>query len=72
MIWPVYFFSIISLFVFLLRSHGKEKLGDEPDFAKASYYFNPITDKWVMIFFGYIFVIWAIKHQNPVTNLSFH
>jgi isopenicillin N synthase-like dioxygenase len=25
-------------------SHGKEKLGDEPDFAKASYYFNPITD----------------------------
>ncbi|KAL7540220.1 hypothetical protein ACHAXR_009951 [Thalassiosira sp. AJA248-18] len=26
-------------------SHGKEKLGDEPDFAKASYYFNPITDK---------------------------
>ena len=26
-------------------SHGKEKLGDKPDFAKASYYFNPITDK---------------------------
>ena len=26
-------------------SHGKEKLGDEPDFAKASYYFNPLTDK---------------------------
>lgn len=26
------------------RSHGKEKLGDEPDVAKASYYFNPITD----------------------------
>mmetsp|Transcript_21515 Transcript_21515/g.30770 ORF Transcript_21515/g.30770 Transcript_21515/m.30770 type:complete len:384 (-) Transcript_21515:107-1258(-) len=25
-------------------SHGKEKLGDEPDFAKASYYFNPLTD----------------------------
>ena len=25
-------------------SHGKEKLGDEPDFSKASYYFNPITD----------------------------
>jgi len=25
-------------------SHGKEKLGEEPDFAKASYYFNPITD----------------------------
>ena len=25
-------------------SHGKEKLGDKPDFAKASYYFNPITD----------------------------
>ncbi|KAL7553836.1 hypothetical protein ACHAWF_017974 [Thalassiosira exigua] len=28
-------------------SHGKEKFGDEPDFAKASYYFNPITDKRV-------------------------
>ena len=26
-------------------SHGKEKLGDEPDFAKASYYFNPLSDK---------------------------
>ena len=26
-------------------SHGKEKLGDGPDFAKASYYFNPITDE---------------------------
>lgn len=25
-------------------SHGKEKLGDEPDYAKASYYFNPLTD----------------------------
>ena len=25
-------------------SHGKEKLGDEPDLAKASYYFNPLTD----------------------------
>ncbi|KAL7520652.1 hypothetical protein ACHAWX_005369 [Stephanocyclus meneghinianus] len=25
-------------------SRGKEKLGDRPDFAKASYYFNPITD----------------------------
>jgi len=25
-------------------SHGKEKLGDVPDLAKASYYFNPITD----------------------------
>lgn len=45
MILPVYCFSIILLCVFLLRSHGKEKLGDEPDFAKASYYFNPITDK---------------------------
>jgi hypothetical protein len=26
-------------------SHGKEKLGDKPDFAKGSYYFNPITDE---------------------------
>ena len=26
-------------------SRGKEKLGDEPDFSKGSYYFNPITDK---------------------------
>ena len=26
------------------RSRGKEKLGDHPDFAKASYYFNPVTD----------------------------
>lgn len=25
-------------------SFGKEKLGDNPDFAKASFYFNPITD----------------------------
>mmetsp|Transcript_41499 Transcript_41499/g.74805 ORF Transcript_41499/g.74805 Transcript_41499/m.74805 type:complete len:383 (+) Transcript_41499:157-1305(+) len=25
-------------------SHGREKLGDVPDLAKASYYFNPITD----------------------------
>ncbi len=25
-------------------SHGKEKLGDVPDFHKASFYFNPITD----------------------------
>ena len=25
-------------------SHGKEKLGDKPDFSKASYYFNPLTD----------------------------
>ena len=25
-------------------SHGKEKLGDKPDFHKASFYFNPITD----------------------------
>jgi isopenicillin N synthase-like dioxygenase len=25
-------------------SHGKEKLGDTPDFNKASFYFNPITD----------------------------
>lgn len=25
-------------------SHGKEKLGDHPDFAKASYYFNPVTE----------------------------
>lgn len=25
-------------------SRGKEKLGDKPDFAKASYYFNPLTD----------------------------
>jgi len=26
-------------------SHGKEKLGDKPDFAKASYYYNPVTDR---------------------------
>ena len=26
-------------------SHGKEKLGDEPDWAKGSYYFNPLTDE---------------------------
>ena len=26
-------------------SHGKEKLGDKADFAKASYYFNPLSDK---------------------------
>lgn len=26
-------------------SHGKEKLGDKPDFAKGSFYFNPLTDK---------------------------
>ena len=25
-------------------SRGKEKLGDKPDYAKASYYFNPLTD----------------------------
>lgn len=25
-------------------SHGKEKLGDQPDFAKGSFYFNPVTD----------------------------
>jgi isopenicillin N synthase-like dioxygenase len=25
-------------------SHGKEKLGDLPDYHKASFYFNPITD----------------------------
>eukprot|EP01129_Flabellula_baltica_P017359 TRINITY_DN9602_c0_g1_i1.p1 TRINITY_DN9602_c0_g1~~TRINITY_DN9602_c0_g1_i1.p1 ORF type:complete len:376 (+),score=87.03 TRINITY_DN9602_c0_g1_i1:29-1156(+) len=25
-------------------SHGKEKLGDEPDFAKGSYYCNPVYD----------------------------
>ena len=25
-------------------SRGKEKLGDKPDYAKGSYYFNPITD----------------------------
>jgi isopenicillin N synthase-like dioxygenase len=25
-------------------SFGKEKLGDKPDYAKASFYFNPITD----------------------------
>ncbi|CAK8992755.1 unnamed protein product [Durusdinium trenchii] len=28
----------------LLRSHGKEKLGDKPDFAKGSFYFNPLSD----------------------------
>ena len=26
-------------------SHGKEKLGDEPDWAKGSFYFNPLTDQ---------------------------
>jgi isopenicillin N synthase-like dioxygenase len=25
-------------------SHGKEKLGDKPDFAKGSFYFNPLVD----------------------------
>lgn len=25
-------------------SHGKEKMGDIPDFAKGSFYFNPISD----------------------------
>jgi isopenicillin N synthase-like dioxygenase len=25
-------------------SHGKEKLGDEPDTAKGSFYYNPVTD----------------------------
>lgn len=25
-------------------SHGKEKLGDKPDFSKGSFYFNPLTD----------------------------
>jgi len=25
-------------------SHGKEKMGDAPDYSKASFYFNPITD----------------------------
>ncbi|GMI47074.1 hypothetical protein TrCOL_g3500 [Triparma columacea] len=25
-------------------SHGKEKLGDKPDFAKGSFYFNPLSD----------------------------
>ena len=25
-------------------SFGKEKMGDKPDFAKASFYFNPLTD----------------------------
>jgi len=25
-------------------SHGKEKLGDKPDFAKGSFYFNPLHD----------------------------
>lgn len=25
-------------------SHGKEKLGDTPDFAKGSFYFNPLAD----------------------------
>ncbi|EEQ99296.1 conserved hypothetical protein, partial [Perkinsus marinus ATCC 50983] len=25
-------------------SHGKEKLGDKPDLAKGSFYFNPLTD----------------------------
>lgn len=26
-------------------SFGKEKMGDEPDFSKASFYFNPLSDK---------------------------
>ena len=26
-------------------SHGKEKLGDEPDWAQGSFYFNPLTDQ---------------------------
>lgn len=26
-------------------SHGKEKLGDKPDWAKGSFYFNPLTDQ---------------------------
>jgi hypothetical protein len=26
-------------------SHGKEKMGDKPDTAKASYYYNPIADE---------------------------
>ena len=26
-------------------SHGKEKLGDKPDTAKGSFYFNPLSDK---------------------------
>jgi len=26
-------------------SHGREKLGDKPDFAKGSFYFNPLCDK---------------------------
>jgi len=25
-------------------SHGKERLGDKPDFAKGSFYFNPLSD----------------------------
>lgn len=25
-------------------SHGKEKLGNEPDYHKASFYYNPVTD----------------------------
>ena len=25
-------------------SHGKEKLGNKPDYAKGSFYFNPLTD----------------------------
>lgn len=25
-------------------SHGKERMGDTPDFAKGSYYYNPVTD----------------------------
>lgn len=25
-------------------SHGKEKLGDKPDFAKGSFFFNPVAD----------------------------
>jgi len=28
----------------MLRSHGKEKLGDKPDMAKGSFFFNPLND----------------------------
>jgi len=36
----VFQYAILCTF----RSHGKEKLGDVPDLAKASFYFNPLTD----------------------------
>ena len=43
-------------------SHGKEKLGDKPDFAKGSFYANPLFDEpgtpvsdWILLYV-YIYV----------------